>query len=68
MTNGYSEALARQHGPESELDIYQHGSVPEPYTLALGEIVPRRAEGTPVRLPQGDDAPDPYTLALEAKR
>ena len=68
VTNGYSEALARQHGSEPELDIYQHGPLPCPYTLALGEIVQRRADGTPVRLPEGDDPPDGYALALEARR
>lgn len=47
---------------------YSDGGCPEPYTLALGEIVPRRADGTPVRLPEGDDPPQPYTLALEARR
>ena len=68
VTNGYSEALARQHGTEPELDIYQHGPLPCPYTLALGEIVQRRADGTPVRLPEGDHPPDGYALALEARR
>ena len=67
--DGYSATLARLHGAEPELDIYQHGPVPDPYTLDLGgEIVPRRADGTPVRLPEGDDPPDGYTLALEARR
>ena len=68
VTNGYSEALARQHGSESEFDIYEHGAVPCPYTLALGGIFLRRTDGTVVRLPQGDDVPQPYTLALEARR
>jgi len=68
VTNGYSAALAPEHGSELELDIYQHGSVPQPYSLALGEIVPRRADGSPARLPEGDDPPDGYALALEARR
>jgi len=68
VTDGYTAALARQHGPEPELDIYEHGSVPEPYAIALGEIVHRRADGTPVRLPEGDDPPDGYALASEARR
>ena len=68
VTDGYTEALTRQHGPEPELDIYRDGPVPDPYTLKLGEIVAKRADGTPVRLPGGDDPPDGYTLALEAMR
>jgi len=66
--DGYSAALARLHGAEPELDIYRDGPVPQPYSIALGEIVLRRADGTPVRLPEGDEVPAPYTLALEAMR
>lgn len=62
----YTEALARRGTVPAVW--YSDGGCPEPYSLALGEIVPRRADGTPVRLPQGDAAPLPHTLALEASR
>ena len=64
--DGYTLALAERGAlPEA---WQSDGTVPEPFTIALGEIVPRRADGTPVRLPQGDDPPDGYALALEARR
>jgi len=64
--DGYTLALA-EHGAPPE-DWQPDGGCPEPYTLALGEIVSKRSDGTPVRLPEGDAPPDGYALALEARR
>ena len=64
VTDGYSAALARLHGAEAKVDIYEDGPVPDGYSLALKKL------GLPEPLPMvrdDDGIPLPYETALQCR-